>query len=113
VAAAEGRCRFHRVAQLGDQLLLVPYRGMTAFARAIDGQRLFQGGKDVAVVDDHAAVLAGEYLVGPGYYPLSTRNCFRLVKTVLLVFSWLHFECTYRSETLFNVVFCSQIDYSV
>jgi hypothetical protein len=66
VRGTEGRGIDHRLAQFLDQLLLVLDRALAVLACAVDGQRLFQRGEDVGVIDDHAAVLAGEDPVGAG-----------------------------------------------
>ncbi len=63
---AEGLSLSDRLAEAFHELLLVADGLLPTTAFGIDRQRLLQRGKDVRVVHDEAAMLAGKYTVGPG-----------------------------------------------
>ena len=65
VACAESIRRFHRFAQFFHQLCFVSHRVLSAFARSVNRQRLFQRGEDIRVIHNHAAVFAGKHPIRP------------------------------------------------
>ena len=62
---AENGRGFHRFPEFEHQRVFALHRIGAALARTIDRQCFFQRRKDVGIVDDHTAVLAGEHAIGP------------------------------------------------